>query len=82
MEKSLAKPRQIMRVVHTRVTGRVTRITYEPVGKATAPVVGVPIVDHRVLQFENCKLRRELARQPRRRHEKPQPTDAWDLLTT
>lgn len=42
-----------------------------------APLVGVPIVDHRALQIDYWKLRRELSRRPQR-HYQPQPCDAWD----
>ena len=42
-----------------------------------APLVGIPVVDHRALQLDVWKLRRELARRPPRRWQ-PQPCDAGD----
>ena len=49
-----------------------------------APIVGVPIVEHRALQMDLWrhsraleKLRRELASRPPRRYQ-PQPDDSWD----
>ena len=44
-----------------------------------APIVGIPIVDHRALQLDYWKLHRELARRPPRRYQ-PQPIDSWDRL--